>query len=728
MKSTSAAPELTDPELIALARTGDQAAYGQLVSRHQNLVASLAYSICGDFARSQDIAQEAFVAAWRQLGGFGDPANFKAWLCGITRNLGNNSVRRQTRRAEQPSASFETTPESATDAPNPQEHAVTREESAIVWSALEQLPEAYREPLILFYREHHSIELVSAALDLSEDTVKQRLSRGRAMLRDQVESLVERSLGFTTPGVIFTATVLGALPVAATQIAAATVAGGAAKSGAAAKAAGAIPWLSALATPFLAIPFISLLGTAIESRIVGRYSRSPEERKFMQRLIWTTGLASTLSLVAILAVGWWQFRHDVQTFSSLTFTLILLGLLVIAVVLPSLMLLLNGRRFLDYARNAQPPDHAPRWMKRFAFAPRRAVIYRSRLTAFGLPLVDIRFGYSAEEPLVRGTATGWIAMGDIAHGVVLAVGGFAVGGIAVGGIALGALSTGYLAIGLVAIGGVAVGGLAKGILVAIGYVALGTVAIGWEAASGIVAFARHIASGGIAVADSTAYAATHGWEETNPLVRTFKPGTILAIALPAVLNALLALLGMNALARHRRDRAHDDRRSITPSFLGLLSLAVVCLALLGNLAVERTSRAIDSEREAVSHAKARHELGRTFARTGQPAKALAEYLWCLDDDLRRGRTINDRGAIYSDLEKLSRTYPPAKAELDERRDRAEAAVLAGHAGPEGINDVWEVVVLNNFLREAPRSRVLYDRLPPTHGLRPMLGRQLSIEH
>lgn len=725
MKSTAAAPELTDLELVALARAGDQAAYGQLVSRHQNLVASLAYSICGDFARSQDIAQEAFVAAWRQLGGFEDAANFKAWLCGITRNLGNNFVRRQTRRAEQPSASRESTPESAADAPTPQEQAVTREESAIVWSALEQLPEAYREPLILFYREHHSIERVAAALDLSEDTVKQRLSRGRAMLRDQVESLVERSLGFTTPGVIFTASVLGALPVAATQIAAAAVTGSAAKSGAAAKAAGAIPWLWSLATPFL-LPIISLFATAFESRIVGRYSRSPEERKFMQRLIWTTGMASTLALVAILVMGWWQFRHDVQTFSSLTFTLILLGLLVFAVLLPNLVLVLNGRRFLDYARNARPPEHAPRWMRRFAFAPSRAVIYRSRLAAFGLPLVDIRFGHSVDEPLMRGKATGWIAMGDVAHGVVFALGGFAVGGIAVGGIALGALSTGYLALGLVAIGGVAVGALAKGVLLAVGYVALGTVAVGWEAASGIVAASRHIASGGITFVTDGAKAATHGWEETNPFVRTFKPNTILAITLPAVLNALLALVGINALARHRRDRAHADRRPVRLSFLGLLSLAVVCLALLGNLAVERTSREIDSEREAVRHANARHELGRTFARTGRSAEALAEYLWCLDDDMRRGRTINERSAIYSDLEKLSRIYPPATAALRERRDRAEAAVLAGQAGSEGIMDVWEVVVLNNDLREPQRSRALYDRLPPTHSLRTKLGRQLSI--
>ena len=208
-----AALELTDPHLTALAGGGDQAAYGQLVSRHQTLVVSIAYSICGDFSRSQDIAQEAFVAAWRQLDTLDDPAKFKSWLCGITRNLAHNFVRQRTRRGDQPGAFADAEQQLIANAPSPHEQMVTREEAAIVWRALEQLPDTYREPLILFYRELHSIERVAAALDLSTDMVKQRLSRGRGMLRDQVEGVVERSLGSTTPTVLFTSAVLGALPV-----------------------------------------------------------------------------------------------------------------------------------------------------------------------------------------------------------------------------------------------------------------------------------------------------------------------------------------------------------------------------------------------------------------------------------------------------------------------------------------------------------------------------------
>jgi len=64
--------------------------------------------------------------------------------------------------------------------PSPATQAVTREEEAILWRALERIPDTYREPLILFYREQQSVERVAAELELSEDAVKQRLSRGRS--------------------------------------------------------------------------------------------------------------------------------------------------------------------------------------------------------------------------------------------------------------------------------------------------------------------------------------------------------------------------------------------------------------------------------------------------------------------------------------------------------------------------------------------------------------------
>jgi hypothetical protein len=82
-----------------------------------------------------------------------------------------------------------------------------------LWRSLEKIPELYREPLILFYREHQSIEHVAAELELSEDAVKQRLSRGRKLLQEGIEDFVEKTLRQTAPTLAFSNAVLAALPL-----------------------------------------------------------------------------------------------------------------------------------------------------------------------------------------------------------------------------------------------------------------------------------------------------------------------------------------------------------------------------------------------------------------------------------------------------------------------------------------------------------------------------------
>ena len=86
---------------------------------------------------------------------------------------------------------------------------------AILWRSLERLPQIYREPLVLFYREHQSIEAVAHDLELSEEAVKQRLSRGRKLLQEQFLAFVAGALKQTSPGKTFTIGVLASLPLVA---------------------------------------------------------------------------------------------------------------------------------------------------------------------------------------------------------------------------------------------------------------------------------------------------------------------------------------------------------------------------------------------------------------------------------------------------------------------------------------------------------------------------------
>ena len=135
------------------------------------------------------------------------PDRVRAWLCGIARNLAKNARRKATRPVESVQTQAVLT-ELCTHEPDPASEAVTREEESLVWQAIERIPQAYREPLILFYREDHSVAEVAGALLLSEDAVKQRLSRGRRLLREHVAELVEGSLRRSRPGRRFTVSVM----------------------------------------------------------------------------------------------------------------------------------------------------------------------------------------------------------------------------------------------------------------------------------------------------------------------------------------------------------------------------------------------------------------------------------------------------------------------------------------------------------------------------------------
>lgn len=217
---------ISDEQLWQQSRSGDREAFGRIVERYQSLVCSVAYSTCGNLSRSEDLAQETFVTAWRQLGALREPARLGPWLCGIARNHAANATRRENRRGG-PAESLDAAAETAAPDADPSEQAASQEEAALLWRWLAELPATYREPLVLFYRQGQSVAEVAGLLDLSEEAVKQRLSRGRVMLREELTTLVASVLTRTRPGPAFTAGVLAVLPLVTATTATSTLAAGA---------------------------------------------------------------------------------------------------------------------------------------------------------------------------------------------------------------------------------------------------------------------------------------------------------------------------------------------------------------------------------------------------------------------------------------------------------------------------------------------------------------------
>lgn len=199
-------PPIADAQLIAASIGGARNAFGTLIERYQNLVCAVAYSTTGDVALSEDVGQETFVEAWKRLADIREPDKFRGWLCGTARNLARMALRRRQRELADGGHSAHALQSPAASA---LENVISEEQKALVWRAFEAIPETYREPLVLFYREEQSVKQVAQGLDLSEEATKQRLTRGRQALRDELAKVAEVTLSRTRPSQAFSAAVLG---------------------------------------------------------------------------------------------------------------------------------------------------------------------------------------------------------------------------------------------------------------------------------------------------------------------------------------------------------------------------------------------------------------------------------------------------------------------------------------------------------------------------------------
>jgi hypothetical protein len=126
------------------------------------------------------------------------------------------------------------------------------------------------------------------------------------------------------------------------------------------------------------------------------------------------------------------------------------------------------------------------------------VEFRSQRSFLGLPLLHVCVGRRENGVLRRGIARGWIAIGDIAFGIIFGAGGIGCGIFSFGGLSIGLLAFGGLAAGGLTFGGLSIGTLAIG-GAAIGLWAIGGVALAWYAAVGGVAFGRECAVGGVSL-------------------------------------------------------------------------------------------------------------------------------------------------------------------------------------------------------------------------------------
>jgi RNA polymerase sigma-70 factor, ECF subfamily len=178
---------MTDAEeaLVRGARDGDRAAFEELVRRTSRLVFARLYLETGDPHRSEDLAQETFLCAFRSVHSLADPRTFRPWLLRIAQNVVVDAARRdQRRKRATPPRAPNAVLDQVADARDPPGDRLERDElRAQVLALLRSLPEEYRLPLTLRYLAGADYETICVQMGLTNGSLRGLLHRGLQMLR-----------------------------------------------------------------------------------------------------------------------------------------------------------------------------------------------------------------------------------------------------------------------------------------------------------------------------------------------------------------------------------------------------------------------------------------------------------------------------------------------------------------------------------------------------------------
>jgi RNA polymerase sigma-70 factor (ECF subfamily) len=176
--------EPSDLELVQRGRSGDQAALGMLAKRHHAAAYRVALSLLKRDDVAQDVVQDAFLKAFRALGGFRADASFRTWLLTITANEAKGALRRAGRRKE---TALEDAGPVPSDEMDPADATVVAEEASRARDMLERLPEKQRLSVQLRIEEGLSFREIGDVIGSSEGAARVNYFHGIRRLRELME-------------------------------------------------------------------------------------------------------------------------------------------------------------------------------------------------------------------------------------------------------------------------------------------------------------------------------------------------------------------------------------------------------------------------------------------------------------------------------------------------------------------------------------------------------------
>lgn len=184
-----------DERLISETLAGDCQAFGRLVAKYQDRLFSSMCAMVRNETDAQDVVQDALVMAYRKLHLFSGRSSFYTWLFQVARNVAISKLRSQKRLVSLNGMPDDASPGTSLDVedrgPAPEDRLRREEDIEMLRTALERLTEEFRSILVLREMEDLDYEQIAEVLEIPVGTVRSRLHRARAQLREELESLMK---------------------------------------------------------------------------------------------------------------------------------------------------------------------------------------------------------------------------------------------------------------------------------------------------------------------------------------------------------------------------------------------------------------------------------------------------------------------------------------------------------------------------------------------------------
>ena len=191
-----------DEESLIIHRVlmGEKEAFAEIVRAYQQMVFNLAFRYLGNYEEAEELTQEVFIRVFRFLKKFKGKSSLKTWIYRITVNSAYNRYDwlRRRKHKQQMSLDAQNSPEDKplkdkikTTDRNPESEALSREVQREIQQCIERLPKRLRMAVILRDIEGLSYNEIAEALQINEGTVKSRIARGRAALKESLQEYIE---------------------------------------------------------------------------------------------------------------------------------------------------------------------------------------------------------------------------------------------------------------------------------------------------------------------------------------------------------------------------------------------------------------------------------------------------------------------------------------------------------------------------------------------------------